>query len=109
MSHSQTPIFISKDCRYPGCKKAQQTRGFCRGHYEQTLRNKRNLRNQTSDGVKPEIGCSKLTESQVKEVLKLKSKFVTQREIAKQFGVSLTVVKKIFDKTYSPAPDPAEV
>lgn len=101
MSHSHVSPFISKDCRYPGCRKAPRIKGLCKGHYAST-------KNKTTNGVKTG-GKPKLTESQVKEVMKLRSSFKTQREIAIMFGVSLTVIKKVFDKTYVPAPDPEPV
>ena len=90
--------FNQTQCKWPTCTKKPTSNGFCKGHT-------RTIQNQTSDGVITGGQKCKLTESDVKEAKKMRSKFKTQVEIAKHFGVTPEVIRKALSGNYKPRPD----
>ncbi len=82
-------------CVAPGCPKKATVEGRCRKHYLANY-------SATSDGVVTGGHTPKLTAEQCVEVRRMSSKFATQQEIAKHFGVSLRIVREVLRREYVP-------
>ena len=81
-------------CVAPGCPKKATVEGRCRNHYLANYQS-------TSDG-KRGGNVPKLTAEQCAEVRRMSSKFATQQEIARHFGVQAALIRKVLRREYVP-------
>ena len=82
-------------CVAPGCPKKATVEGRCRNHYHANYQS-------TSDGVVTGGHTTKLTAEQCAEVRRMSSKFATQQEIARHFGVQAALIRKVLRREYVP-------
>lgn len=87
-----------KICAVPGCNRSARSAGACANHYNQK-------RQGTSDGVRPGQGKRKLTAADCAAIKKRSSAFATQQTIAREFGVSVDLIRSVLRGTYKPAPE----
>lgn len=78
------------ECRSDGCHRWAETSGYCNVDYTR-LQNRK--RQRTSDG-KPSGNIKKLSEHDIAEVRRMYACLKTRTEIARHFGVSLSVIRK---------------
>ena len=83
----------AKQCKYNDCKAQAQYAGYCKPHY-------RSVYKHTSDGLNTNTGKPKLNAEQVMEIKRLHRNFKTNHFIAKQFGVSMDVIRRVVKGEY---------
>lgn len=87
---------FSKVCSKGGCNNPTHAKGLCSNCYQLNYR-------ATSDGVI--TGMPKLTREDCRQVRLRKAGFATFQEIAREFQVSIGVIRKVLRREYVPLED----
>lgn len=80
-------------CKFKECKAQAKYAGYCKNHY-------RSVYKHTSDGKNTTTGKPKLNAEQVVEIRRLHRNFKTNHSIAKEFGVSMDVIRRVVRGEY---------
>lgn len=83
----------AKQCKFKDCTARAAIAGFCKSHY-------RSVYKHTSDGKNTKTGKPKLNSEQVVEIKRLHRNFKTNHSIAKEFGVSMDVIRRVVRGEY---------
>ncbi len=87
------------ECKQAGCQSQQERRGLCEMHYIKNYGLSVGAAKRTPQLLlegKKKMAVKKLTEEEVFEIrVKLKSPMLTQRKIAKQYGVAASTIAHI--------------
>jgi len=91
-----TGRFRTYTCTVEGCDKEPKAKGLCINHYQSQYA-------ATSDGSM--TGRPKLTREDCRQVRLRKAGFATFQEIAREFQVSINVIRRVLRREYVPLED----